>query len=143
MEREVIIYPGYDKRKTGDGWQGAEILFVMRGDHGAVTFSCFTDIMPKEMQLDLISKRSRISIPAVQPHAPDYTFHYDRPLYTSQQNVHNKCPYMPEGVTCYSGDNRNVGERLRDLLIDRGSGAVWAAMEIQYRDEIRIVGGKA
>jgi len=42
MERRVIVRPAFDKRETGHGIHGAEILFLLQGDEGAIQFLIFT-----------------------------------------------------------------------------------------------------
>lgn len=135
--RTIEIYPGWDKRDKGEGFHGAEILFTMRCGNDAVTFACYTDWLPVSSQND--RQIPRILASTVQPKASDFTLHFDRPLYSSRQVVHRECPYLPNGLSCYSLSNMKTATELRDILLNNGSRAVWKEIDAQYNLALKVI----
>lgn len=141
FKKTIMIYPGYDHRETAAGVHGAEMMFILKGNHGAVTFALQTNWIPrKPADEDVLKSPSRIVETGLEPKPLDYTFHFDRPLYKALQLQHTVCPYMPEGKECYSMRDSKLALELRDVLLHGGSDGIWTRLKAEYNKAVRLMG---
>lgn len=138
LGRTIEIHPGYDRRPSPEGMHGAEMVFILRGPKGVVTFACFTDWLPKATQQGLMHGVERSGVIGIQPKPLEYAFHAPEPSETVRRVMHTDCPYMDGGV-CWTELNTNTAEYIRDLLLQGGSDAVWLELETRYRASARII----
>ena len=134
LDRKIEIYPG--KNLGGNGFQGAEVLFILRSDMAAITFGVLTDWLPKELQ-----ESSRIiQSMGIRPRALDLTLHFAVPTLTAEQNKHPNCPYLQAGSICHSmTESLQSREQLRDVLLAKGTAGLWLEMERRYYEAARIM----
>lgn len=141
FKKTIEIYPGYDRRAAAGGVHGAEVVFALQGKHGAVTLAVQTNWIPKAAADEQALKSpSRVVETGVTPRSLDYTFHFDRALFKAQQLQHTVCPYMPEGVECYSMRDSALALKLRDVLLREGSTGVWKHLTKEYNNAVRMMG---
>lgn len=141
LRKTIQIHPGYDRRASGGGVHGAEIVFVLQGKHGAVTLALQTAWIPQPLQIEADRKaHSTVIQTGLEPKPMEYTFHFDQPLYTSLQLQRTVCPYMPEGSECYSMRDSKLALELRDILLASGSEGVWNRLAKEYNNAVRIMG---
>lgn len=141
FKRTITIYPGYDRRASGEGVHAAEIVFILQAEHGAITFAVQTDWIPKSAAEDRNAKSpSRMLDFGVNPKPLDTVFHFDKPLYTAHQQEHTVCPYIPNNISCYSVRRNELSESFRDVIISRGSDKLWEALIVCYKEMARMNG---
>lgn len=138
FERTIEVHPGYDKRDTNDGIHGAELLFVLQGQQGCITFRCFTDWLPLAAQEHYMDGVRRSNVLGVQPVPKDMVIHSPKPLTYGQQVHRNDCPYTETGG-CYSNTVSSVAPFLRDLLLQEGSEGVWRELQVRYRSAFSVM----
>jgi len=137
FERTIDIMPGYDKRSQDEGVHGCEIIFVLRGPHGVVTFACFTDWFPKITQEDATRGLGfRRLTTGVQPTPLEFAFHSPRLTDTVRSDKRTDCPYLPR--SCHSSYSPNTAAFLRDLLLSNGSIGVWLELERRYFSAAKV-----
>lgn len=123
MEKIIKFIPGYDKRsddpKQNFGIHGVNLLFVLKGEEGAVTFTIYTNWMPKSCRVALL------------PMPADLGYHSKVPSYEGQCHF-EKCDWL-NGECYYDGSTLNA-EPIFELLVDKGEEAVWEALEQYYKD---------
>ncbi len=137
LTRTVEVLPGYDRRPEG-GMHGAEMVFILRGLKGAVTFACFTDWLPLKTQEGLMRGIERSRVIGIQPQPLEYAFHALEPSDTVRRTKHTNCPYLD--AECWTELSGPTAGYIRDLLLQGGSEAVWRELEIRYRASAGIIG---
>lgn len=139
FQRDIIIEPGFDRRnsdpKKNYGVHGCQVRFLLKGDLGTVQFLCFTDWLPKNVQEERMGKGTTSSVTqevvGEQPMGADLGYHSPKPMYKGQKVIDEKCAHLG-GVPCYYDGSALAAERIRDIMLERGSDGVWEAMETYY-----------
>lgn len=142
FNKTISIHAGYDRRASGGGVHGAEVVFALQGDHGALTFAVQTEWIPFVAASDRMAKTpSRLLDVGINPKPLDTIFHFDKELYTAQQHEHSDCPYMPENLPCFSMRRNDLSKALQMALLNGGSEQVWKLLSVGYIDLARLHGG--
>lgn len=127
MKREITFRPAFDKRNTDPkkdyGIHGVDMLWVLKGYHGAVQFIVYTG-----WQIDGIQDS--------QVCPADLGYHSKKPMYHGQEPMTNKCAHLG-GKKCYYDGSGLAAEELFRTLKTKGSDGVWAELEQYY---IRVFG---
>lgn len=137
LERTIEILPGYDRRPSVEGMHGAEIVFILRGLKGAVTFACFSDWLPKTTQEGLMHGVERSRVIGIQPQPLEYAYHAPAPSETVRRTRHTNCPYL--NGECWTELSKGTAEYIRDILLQGGSEAVWQELGVRYRASAGII----
>lgn len=141
FKKTITIHAGYDRRDSGGGVHGAELVLALMGENGAVTFAVQTEWVPALAGYQQANRRpSSVVQTGMYPKPLDSILHFDRPLYTAQKHEHDSCPYMPDGMACYSMRINGQSVKWRDALLDQGSDYLWRLMAIEYNELARNMG---
>jgi hypothetical protein len=133
MERIIKFRPAYDKRHTDPkrnyGIHGVELLFLLKGEEGAVQFVLYTNWHLPHVQKELELKSSHIHC---HPMPADLGFHSPKPMYEGQTSLTEDCEYL-DGKPCfYDGSTMNA-ERVFNVLLEKGDEGVWSELESYYK----------
>lgn len=137
LTQTIEILAGWDHRNQEEGYHGCEILFILSGTAGAVTFACSTDWSPLPVQQKYMNGIQRTNIIGIQPTPMDFVYHSFKPSNLPQQIKHDDCPYSATGV-CYTFISRGMATYLRDILLTDGSEGVWRELGQRYRSAVGI-----
>lgn len=150
---KLEITPGYDKRnddpRKNYGVGGCTLRFYVLNPQRtrAIQFVCYTDWLPRKTQdgilHDPFTGRYKVTqeVVGVQPMAADIGYHSPHKFYKRQKPM--ECDLVKGGKCYYDGSGLNA-EPIRDLMLEKGSDAVWEALEAYYHevfDENRTGGG--
>lgn len=136
LAQTIKILPGWDRRDQNDSYHGCELLFILRGEKGVLTFAFTTDWAPTAVQQQYMNGVQRTNVIGVQPKPIDVVWHSPTPPNLPHQPMHADCPYL-EG-DCYTAISKREAEALRDILLKEGSAGVWRAMGQLYRSDAGI-----
>lgn len=146
LERIFEITPAYDKRAEGYGIHGAELRMIVKGERGAVQFVVYTNWQMPHIVKDTINKDYMMDATDISlkqntalkvnfcPMPADLGYHSPKPMYEHQEPIGSNCPYIKGGVCYYDGSSLNA-EPVFDLLVTKGSTAVWEYLEQCYKDK--------
>jgi len=140
MKREIIVKPAFDKRDPNPsknyGIHGAEMIFILTGDKGAISFTLFTNWYLPHVDSEL--RNARRNKPECdfmfRPQGADISYHSIIQRYEGQTPV-EKCQYL-DGKPCYCDGSGLSAEPIGELLITEGSEAVWKELERWYNDKL-------
>jgi len=133
MNREITFRPAWDKRnndpKKNYGIHGADMIFILKGELGAIQFVVYTGWHLPHVADEYKYKGSKIS----EPLAADVGYHSPKPMYEGQQQMQAKCEHL-NGKPCYYDGSGLHAEKVFDMLIQQGSDAVWTYLESYYME---------
>jgi hypothetical protein len=138
MERITKFKPAYDERhnpKGNYGIHGADLLMILKGEHGAVQFVVYTNWYLPNVRDELINKPIRDSLDIkcrFLPMPADLGYHSKKPIYEDQELLTNDCELT--GGDCYYDGTACGAESVYDVLVEKGSDAVWDILEERYID---------
>ena len=104
------------------GKSSADVLFLVRNEHGAVQFSLMTG-----WYLDWKSDND-----LNRPMPSDLGYHSLKPRY-EDQNPMGECIWLNNATCYYDGSTLNAEEPF-DILLSKGESALWAFLEQYHRD---------
>lgn len=147
LERRVLFKPAYDKRGSGYGIHGVEMIFLLSGPKGAIQFVVFTHWhlphVAKEMRENASNWNASVIECLFQPMAADMGYHSPRPMYEDQSPISESCPYVPGGGKCYYDGSSLNAEPIFNLLVREGDEAVWKQLEGEYSARFEIAEASA
>lgn len=135
MERIIRVSPAHDKRSKGGGIHNVEMIFVLKGEAGAVTFTLGTGIYLPETTEWRQTCIAHMNGDDSTWYAKGYAVGYcsPKPLYEYQINQgREKCSWL--GCTCYGDVGYSIADKPFDLLIRQGSEALWEWLENYYKE---------
>ena len=121
FERIVTSRPGYHCTLTGGnshGQHGLNMLWVLIGEHGAISFAVYTHwgtVEPHDGYL-------------LSPTPADLSYHSHRPRYEGQSQY--DCTWV--GPKCYSDGSGLLARNAFQALVQDGEEALWAFLEERY-----------
>jgi hypothetical protein len=136
MERIVTFEPAYDKRSTipgkNYGIHGVEILFLLKGDRGAVQFRLYTNWQLPHVQAETAKQPLNRRDPHVfcRPRPTDLGYHSPVPRYEDQTMLTEDCQHI--GGPCYYDGSSLNAYPVFDRLLAEGDKGVWEALEAYY-----------
>lgn len=134
FSREVVFEPGWDKREAGAGQHGADMVFVLKGELGTVTWKTFTMWLLPGFRKDL----EQSGIFSLPPPLPVGVWVHCKHSHPTEQEMHASCPYLDGNLACHLVLVGYItADVLFDMLVEKGSDEVWKAMENIYRDTIQ------
>ena len=138
FERIVKVSPAYDRRDPDPhknyGIHGAHLLFVLKGELGAVAFDIGTNWYLPHVAEELRGKEHLYSGKSFfEPTPYSIGYHSPKPMYEDHSMSAVECEYL-DGKSCYFGDNVTYSEVPFKILISEGSEAMWAWMENYYKE---------
>lgn len=137
LTQTIKVLPGWDKRDTNGGFHGCEVLFVLQGPAGVLTFAVATDWAPMTVQLAYMNGIKQTNVIGVQPRYVDFVYHSFKPSDLPGQTKHEDCLYSPDGV-CYASSSKRTAEYLRDVLLVEGSEGIWRELGQRYRSNANV-----
>jgi hypothetical protein len=175
LERIFLIRPAFDKRHVDPdknyGIHGAEMLFIVKGERGAVQFVLYTNWqlphVTKEWLKKDLGKPQGKYMTLWRPIPADVGYHSPKPMYEGQEPIGSKrinkpamkrntirlinregieklenfmeptgtftpCEWL-DGKPCYYDGSGLAAEQYYNLLLRKGSEAVWRKLERYYR----------
>lgn len=126
LERIISFRPGYicEMGPQGHGVHGMDLIFVVKGEKGAIQFLLFTGWMPNWTEYS-----------QPQPYHPipaELGVHSRAPLYESQAVICRPCQWL--GGTCYYLGSVLQAESAFKLFVKEGEEALWKHLEATYND---------
>lgn len=132
FKKKIQIRPAFDKRHTipskDYGIHGADMIFTLIGEHGAVTFLLYTNWHLSHVTEEFEKKSDHLFC---KPLPADIGYHSPVPQYASQEPRENICEYI--GVPCYSDGSSSYAEKFYQELITKGSKGLWNKMIEYYK----------
>ena len=134
--RTVRWTPAFDRRdpdpKKNYGIHGVEILWALRGPHGAVQFQLYTN-----WQLPHVHKERGRGLCGEfcmnLPMPADLGYHSPVPHYEGQTATTESCEVL-DGKPCYCGGSTRNAETPFDVLVSEGEDALWKYLENYYAE---------
>lgn len=127
FEKEIKFSPAFDKRHIDPsknyGVHGVDCLWLLKGEKGVVQFKIFTNWYLPHIQ----EKLKEI----YGPMATDLGYHSPVPIYEDQKPITSNCEFT-NGPCYYDGSSLNA-QKLFEILVEKGSEAVWEEMTNFYR----------
>lgn len=133
FKKKIAVRPAFDKRNVDDkknyGIHGAEIIFTLIGDSGAVTFLLYTNWHLPHIVEEFQCRPDHI---ICRPLPADIGYHSPCPMYKGQKPRNKVCEYI--GVPCYQDGSIGYAEEFYQELITKGTKGLWKKMKGYYKD---------
>lgn len=129
FEQIIKIGPAFDKRNKGQGIGSCTMFIVLKGVHGCVTLAVSTAwFLPctrewKEMWIE------RGGLDTWEPSGMAVSYCSPVPLHDWQEGREN-CDWL--GCTCYGDSGFTMADEPFDLLLNKGSDAVFEWLKNYY-----------
>lgn len=131
FERIIRIIPAFDKRNPDPsknyGIGSVRMLFVLKGDKGAVTFSCSTGMYLPQQVAEHGSKPWR----GWQPMGFGVWYCSPHPTH-EHQSPREACEWL-DGKPCYGGGSCLASDEVMPVLLNEGDEGVWRKLEEFYK----------
>lgn len=141
MERITKFYPAYDKRdpdpKKDYGIHGVDLRMILKGELGAVEFTVFTGWQLPHVKEELYKKMSPENHFLYDPMPADVGFHSYKPIYENQKPTTEVCKHLNDKPCYYDGSGLKAIE-IFDILVEKGSDAVWEELEKLYNQQYTV-----
>ena len=125
---------GSDRCKPGSGGShgrhGLDIVFIVKGDKGAVQFIVATDWLPKYQKPDEIGYRN-VDWGSSKPYPMNLGYHSKVPSYEGHKPSTDSCIYC-DGQPCYSDWSGLNASDAMYALVNGGDEALWNFLEKYY-----------
>ena len=132
FERVITFRPGFVceniGKSYGHGRHGMELLFLLKGEKGAMQFLLYTGWGP---DWEEFSQPNGIS--HLFPMPADLGYHSPKPMYEGQEPVLDgeDCPWL--GVPCYYDGSGLAANAAFKVLVQGGEEALWDFLEEAYK----------
>ena len=145
LARDIVFRPAYDKRHSDPmknyGISGVDILFILKGEKGAVSFVIFTGWHLPHIEKDYERKglQAGVEYRCSRPMPADLGYHSIKKLH-NYLIKHDKCEFTRTGYCYYDGSTMNA-QKPFDILVRKGGEALWKYLEKYYRsvfDKVKI-----
>ena len=109
------------------GVHGLEIIFIVKGEKGAVQFLLFTGWLPQKTQTDTYAIRDwgNRMMPA------DLGYHAREPQYEGHRQATSSCEYCGGEPCYYDGSGLHASDALY-ALVNQGEEGLWKFLEAYY-----------
>ena len=137
FEKEIRFQPAFDERSVDPnknyGVNGVEIIFLLKGPHGAVQFILSTNWQLPHVQKETDARQPLPDMPYLfhQPMAVDLGYHAKNPIREGQKLFRENCEFT--GGACYYDGSGLAAEHIFNILREEGDKGVWREMGIYYR----------
>ncbi len=132
FKKKIQIMPAFDKRHPNPGKNygihGCNMLFTLIGEHGAVTFTLFTNWHLPHVAEELKDK-------AIHPIPADIGYHSFYSMHEDQIRRSEICEYI--GVPCYQDGSSIQSRKFFDELTSKGLNGLWKKMIVYYKDRFK------
>jgi len=132
FERIIKLYPAYDKKEVGAGIHGVNLLFVLKGDEGAVQFLLFTNWHLPHVT-EYLKERHPQHDWFWEPMPADLGYHSPKPMFEGHEAITDSCEWL-DGKPCYYDGSSLAAEDVYRVLLKEGSEGVWRVLEKYYRE---------
>ena len=134
LKKEIILNSAFDKRDPDPdknlGIHGMDLVFVLRGPKGAVTFSVFTQMHLPHVAEELWRNSRSGEHNPFKPTGADVSYHGLEPQWEDQE-PRPDCTWL-DGRDCYCDGSGLQAEALMAKLLKGGSEAIWEELERRY-----------
>lgn len=136
LTREIVFTPAFDKRSKDPsknyGVHGVEMKWFLKGPKGAIQFVVFTNWMLPHVQAERDADCSVEKAFLHKPMPADLGYHSPHAMYDGQQAMADDCPVI--GGKCYYDGSGLNAYPVFQLLLEKGSEAVWQRLEEEYHE---------
>ena len=118
------------KEGGSHGISGMSILFISKGDKGAVQFVLGTGWLPQYSEQSSIGVRS-VDLTTAKPYPSDLGYHSKTQQYDGQSTIDDSCEYC-DGEPCYyDGSGLNANDAMY-ALVNGGDEGLWEFLDAYY-----------
>lgn len=139
LEKRVIFKPAFDKRSPDPrkdyGVHGVEIVFILKGEQGAVQFLVYTHWMLSHVQKELDAKETDHLF--CHPSPADLGYHSYVPRYEGQASITDNCETL-DGKPCYYDGSGLGAIPIYQVLLKEGDDGVWRELELYYQQVFKV-----
>ncbi len=139
FDKKIEFSPAFDKRHSDPsknyGIHGADMRWYLMGPEGAVQFVVYTSWHLPHVQAEMDLKPLSEGCTRYMHHKPlpaDIGYHSKVPQYEGQESIDDDCEFT--GGKCYYDGSGLNAKKGFELLVEKGSDAVWEWMEECYSD---------
>jgi len=138
FEKTIKIHGAFDRRHSEPsknyGIHGCEIVFLLKGELGAVDFNLYTDWNLPEVQREMRRsfQESANKFDKIEPMGAYLNYHSPKPIFDGQEKMASKCEIL-NGDCYFDGSALQASEMIPDFLVG-GSDYVWEELERRYND---------
>lgn len=133
FKKRIQVRPAFDKRDPNPrkdyGIHGADMIFTLIGEKGAVTFCLYTNWHLPHVADEL--ERRRHDHLLCRPLPADIGYHSPYPMYEDQYRREKVCEYI--GVPCYQDGSASYADEFYKELVAKGSKGLWKKMKEYYK----------
>jgi hypothetical protein len=139
LERSVSFQAAYDKTDPNPsksyGVHGVNILFLVKGKHGAIQFLLYTNWHLPHVQAHMDAKTPSGDFPYMfhKPMPADIGYHSRVPQYEGQEPMTDECEHL-NGEKCYYDGSSLQAKDVFVLLCEKGDEGIWEELERRYFD---------
>jgi hypothetical protein len=134
MEQLIQFLPAFDKRDPNPsknyGIHGVDLMFILKGELGAITFNVFTNWQLPHVTEEFRPKMLPDKYFLFEPKGADISYHSPTPKWEGQTKRDN-CPYL-DGKPCYNDGSALDAEPIFNILLYSGSDGVWSELKERY-----------
>lgn len=138
MEKITKFHPAFDKRDPDPnkdcGIHGVDLRMILKGELGAVEFSVFTNWHLPHVAKELRERMSSETYILYEPIPASLGFHSYKPIYENQKPTSEICEFL-NNKPCYYDQSSLISERIFNILVEKGSDAVWEELEVIYNQQ--------
>lgn len=140
MEKIIKLLPAFDKRHKDPnknyGVGGVKVMMILKGEEGAVHFIFNTGMMlPSVYKWWNERGLGRYDGDHLPYMGYDVGYHSHAPLYEEQGISQDNCEWI--GGPCYSDGSALAAEEYMNVLIEKGSDAIWEMLEERYKGQFK------
>lgn len=134
FKREVIFFPAFDKRDPNPsknyGIGNANVLFVLKGKKGAVTFEVSSGwYLPQQ-----VAEHGQKPWSQWQPSGSSIAYHSRKKRY-EEQHFRTDCAFVG-GKRCYSDASYCYADDIFKILVAERSEPMWRKLEEFYQSSL-------
>ena len=129
--REIIFQPAFDLRETRQGVHGVDMLWFLRKKKGVLQFVTHTNWMLPHVATEIASKASA-DCSSLPPLPASIDLHSYAPQHKGQALFMEECPILK--APCYFDGSAVLAQRVFNILVEKGSEAVWNELECIYQE---------
>lgn len=131
MEKITKVIGAFDKRhpdpRKDYGIRGMELIFILKGELGAVNFTFYTCQHLKSVSAELFSGNRQYN--PFRGMAAGINYHSPKPMYDGQDSM--ECDILPEGQ-CYCDGSTTQAAEFENKFLAGGDAVVWPMLEQRY-----------
>jgi len=130
--KEVTFSPAWDKTNPTINRHCVEIIFLLKGEKGAIQFLLLSGWFLPESEQAFNHMIINGQFNPFKPFPADLGYHSYIPMYKKHFPEEN-CAFL-DGCRCYYHGSSLMAQRVYDRLLREGDKGVWDELEKSYQD---------